>query len=507
LQVAVLPERAQDTLLRARTIRKSFGGVEVLHGVDLDAVAGSILALLGENGAGKSTLVKILAGDYVPDSGEIEFGDERFSQLTPISARTAGVRMIHQEFQDAPTLSVAENISLGRLPARGSLVRWGVVRQRAERVLAQMGVELDPSAPVGSLRIGERQVVEIARALSDQARVLILDEPTAALSQQEVDRLFAFLRRLRDQGTAIIYITHRLDEVHEISDRVQVLRDGSVAALGRTKDFDRQALVEAMIGHSAAGVVRPPARTWELGEKPALELEGARLEGAFADVNLRVFPGEVVVLYGKLGAGSSEVAESVFGLHKLDAGTMRVAGTLRDAKGPAASISRGVGFVPADRKREAILPVRPVAENVAASSWRRLARFRLLILRRSEARAYRHWHEALSIRSRGDPMQRIATLSGGNQQKVVLARWLERGTPLLVMIEPTRGVDVGARAELYRSMRELAAGGVGILISTSDYEEVVQVADRSVVMARGRIVSELEGDAITTSRLLTEAGG
>src|SRR5581483_3284510 len=262
-------------LLSARGVRKSFGGVEVLHGVDLDATPGSILALLGENGAGKSTLVKILAGDYVPDAGEIEIGGERYSHLTPITARTAGVRMIHQEFQDAPTLSVAENISLGRLPASRGLVRWRAVRERAEKVLTQMGVDLDPGTPVGKLRVGERQVVEIARALSDQARVLILDEPTAALSQQEVDRLFEFLRRLRDQGTAIVYITHRLDEVHAISDRVQVLRDGFVAAEGPTKDFDRQSLVEAMIGHSAAGVARPPARTWELGAEPVIELRGA----------------------------------------------------------------------------------------------------------------------------------------------------------------------------------------------------------------------------------------
>ena len=351
-------------------------------------------------------------------------------------------------------------------------------------------------------------MVEIARALSDQARVLILDEPTAALSQQEVDRLFDFLRRLRDQGTAIIYITHRLDEVHEISDRVQVLRDGSVAAEGATPEFDRRALVEAMIGRSAAGVVRPPARTWELGAEPALELAGASVVNAFAGVDLRVLPGEIVALYGKLGAGSAEVAEAVFGLRKLEAGTMRIGGALRDAKGPATSISRGVGFVPADRKREAILPVRPVAENVAASSWRRLARFRVLILRRSESRAYLHWHEALSIRSRGDPMQRISTLSGGNQQKVVLARWLERGTPLLVMIEPTRGVDVGARAELYRSMRELASEGVG----DPDLDLRLRggrPGGRSHAGDGARRASSPSSRAttITTSRLLTEAGG
>ena len=496
-----------STLLQARGVRKSFGGVEVLHGVDLDAAGGSVLALLGENGAGKSTLVKILAGDYTPDAGEFSIGGERIDHLNPISARAAGIRMIHQEFQDAPALTVAENISLGRLPAKRGVVNWRAVRRRAARVLEQMGVHLDPDASVGSLRIGERQIVEIARALSDEARLLILDEPTAALSQQEVDRLFAFLRRLRAQGVAIIYITHRLDEVHAISDRVQVLRDGSVATLGETKDFDRRTLVEAMIGRSAGEVSRPPARTWELGEKPALELREASVERAFAGVSLSVYPGEIVALYGQLGSGSADVAEAVFGLRPLGAGELLVAGRPAPARGPGTSIRHGVGFVPADRKREAILGVRPVAENVAAPSWRRLARFRFLISRRAEAIAYRRWHEVLSIRSRNDPLQPIATLSGGNQQKVVLARWLERGSPLLVMNEPTRGVDVGARAELYRSMRGLAADGIGILVATSDYEEVVQVADRALVMARGLPVAELTGDEITTQRLLTEAGG
>jgi ribose transport system ATP-binding protein len=496
-----------DALLRARGVRKSFGGVEVLPGVDLDAAAGSIVALLGENGAGKSTLVRILAGDYTPSAGEIEIAGETYKHLTPVSARAAGVRMIYQEFQDAPTLTVAENISLGRLPQSGGFVRWREVRQRAVKVLGQMGVDLHPDRLVGTLRIGERQIVEIARALSDDARVLILDEPTAALSQQEVDQLFIFLRRLREQGAAIIYITHRLDEVHEIADRVQVLRDGAVAAQGETKDFDRRALVEAMIGRSAIDVSRPPRPTWTLGEKPALELKAASASRAFAKVDLAVYPGEIVALYGKLGSGSSEVAEAVFGLRSLDDGELRVDGAPAPAQGPAASIARGVGLVPADRKREAILAVRPVAENVAAPSWARLARFRVMISRSAEAKAYRRWHKELAIRSRNDPMQPIGTLSGGNQQKVVLARWLERGSPLLVMIEPTRGVDVGARAELYKSMRALAAEGVAMLIATSDYEEVVQVADRAAVMARGGIVAVLEHDQITTNRLLTEAAG
>ena len=494
-------------LLSAHGVRKSFGGVEVLHGVDLDAAGGSIVALLGENGAGKSTLVRIFAGDYTPVAGEIEIAGRRYDHLTPVSARSAGVRMIYQEFQDAPPLTVAENISLGRLPGRRGIVDWGAIRDRAVRVLEQMGVDLDPKALVGSLGVGERQVVEIARALSDEARVLILDEPSAALSQQEVERLFEFLRRLREQGAAIVYITHRLDEVHAISDRVQVLRDGFVAAQGETQSFDRRSLVEAMIGRAAGEVTRPAPRTWEVGPEPVLVLKAATADRAFSEVDLTVLPGEIVALYGKLGSGSMEVGEAAFGLRRLESGAILVGGREAAAKGPADAIARGVGFVPADRKRAAIFAIRSVAENVAAPSWRRLARWKFLITSRREARAYRRWHDELSIRSRNDPRQPIGTLSGGNQQKVVLARWLERGTPLLVLVEPTRGVDVGARAELYRSMRELAASGVGMLVSTSDYEEVVQVADRATVMARGRVVAKLEGDEITTERLLTAAGG
>jgi ribose transport system ATP-binding protein len=381
------------------------------------------------------------------------------------------------------------------------------MRKRALAVLDDMEIELDVDAPVSSLRTGERQVVEIARALSDEARVLILDEPTSALSHEEVDRLFLYLRRLRDNGAAIVYITHRLDEVHELSDRVQVLRDGDVAARGQTTEFDRASLVSAMIGRAASAVARPEAPSWELGAQPRLEFRDASVRGAFENVTLRVRPGEVIAVYGKLGSGAAELLEAAFGIKRLTGGELAIDGVPRKPKDPADAIRMGIGFVPAERKQEAIFAIRSVAENIAAPSWRRLADFGFVIRRGAEAQAFHRQHDALGIRSRNDPMQPIGTLSGGNQQKAVLGRWLERGTPILLMAEPTRGVDVGARVEIYRSMRQLAANGIAILISSSDYEEVVQVADRAVVLARGRVAAELDRGEITTSRLLAEAGG
>jgi ribose transport system ATP-binding protein len=496
-----------DFRLQARGIRKSFGGVEVLHGVDLDAAGGSVLALLGENGAGKSTLVKILAGDYTADAGEIDVGGEVHTALTPVAARQLGIRMIFQELSDAPALTVAENISLGRWPGRRGVVNWRALTRRAEQALEQLGVDIDPMQPVSSLRIGERQVVEIARALSDEARCLILDEPTAALSSQEVDRLFTFVHRLRERGVALIYITHRLDEVRQIADRVQVLRDGDVVVVGDVADLDRRELVSAMVGRAIDDVQRPPAPTWPIGETPVLRFEGASSEGAFTEVDLHVHPGEVVALYGKVGSGTGELADAAFGTLPLTRGTLELDGKLVAFHGPAQAIAAGVGLLPADRQREGVFTVRPVAENLSAPSWPRLSKALGFITSGIEAAAYRRWHDALRVRSRNDPAQPIGTLSGGNQQKVLLGRWLERRSHALLLVEPTRGVDVGARQEIYRSIRALSAQGVGVLIPTSDYEEVVQVADRAAVMARGRIVARFAGDEISTEALTEAAGG
>jgi ribose transport system ATP-binding protein len=501
-----VPEANQPFVLQARAIRKSFGGVEVLHGVDLDATGGSVLALLGENGAGKSTLVRILAGDHTPDSGEIVVDGETHAAFDPIAARAVGVRMIFQELSDAPALTVAENISLGRWPGRRGLIRWRSVRERAVRALDQLGVDIDPDAPVETLRIGERQAVEIARAISDNARCLVLDEPTAALSAQEVERLFEAVHRLRMRGTAIIYITHRLDEVVQIADRVQVLRDGDVVLERDVAGATRAELVTAMIGRAVGEVSRPEPPQVDPAAEPLLAFHGATSDGAFADVELAVRPGEVVALYGKLGSGTAEVAESVFGLRSLSGGEVLLKGEPHTPRAPHQAIATGVGFVPADRQREGTFMVRSVAENITVPSWGRIAR-RGLLNHAAEARAYMRWHDELSIRSRNDPEQLISTLSGGNQQKVVLGRWLERESDVLVLVEPTRGVDVGARMEIYRVIRKLAREGMGVLVATSDNEEVVQLADRAAVMARGRIQGDLAGEEITTERLTALAGG
>lgn len=499
------PADAPAPTVRLRGIRKSFGGIEVLHGVDLDVRPGRVVALLGENGAGKSTLVKILSGDYQADAGTVEIGGTEHTALTPISARALGIRMIYQELNDAPTLTVAENICLGKLPATAGFVHWRSVRKTARRILSELEVDLDIDAPMSTLRVGERQVVEIARAMVDQAKVLILDEPTAALSNEEVATLFSFVKRLRDLGTAMVYITHRLDELREVADDVVVLRDGNVVLQGAQRDHTRAQLVEAMVGASIAAVGRPENPS--AGTDVLVRLTSAASLPAFTDVSLTLRRGEVLALYGKVGSGIAEVGETIYGLRPLTGGSIDIDGRPQP-RGPRQAVNQGLGLLRADRKAHGAFGVLSSARNLTAATWRRDARLAMWANETIEKSAFARWRERLRIRVSPSGAHRpILQLSGGNQQKVLLARWLHANSQVLLLAEPTRGVDVGARQDIYLALRELAADGIAVLMATSDYEEVIQVADRAIVMAAGRVVRELGPDEITVAALTDAAGG
>lgn len=492
------------SFLSVRGIRKSFGPVKVLHGVDLDLPAGSVTALLGENGAGKSTFVRILAGDHQADEGTIEVEGRPVTFRTVAQSRNAGIRLIAQEIADAPTLSVAENISLGAPPNRLGFVDTGAMNERARKALDALGSDLQLDARVADLRLGERQIVEIARATAGASRCLIFDEPTAALSDAETRQLFALIERMRGQGVAILYITHRLDEVFAIADRVLVLRDGRVSMDAKVADTDQAAIVTAMVGRAVSAHHDRYAYEDTIGTR-LLTVRGLS-SPSFADVDLDVAAGEIVGLYGKVGSGVPELAGAIFGAAPPASGEVRIHDHIVRFRHPREAIARGVGFLPADRASEGLLRSRTVAENLAAPSWRRLAK-NGFISRAIESMAFGRWHRTLGVRSRADGLEKILTLSGGNQQKVLLGRWLEAGSRLLLLVEPTRGVDVGARQEIYQVLRDLARQGHGILIASSDYEDITEAATRAMVMVRGRVVAHLSQDEISTVRLTEAAGG
>ena len=490
-------------LIQAIGIHKSFGPVEVLHGVDLHVEAGEILALLGENGAGKSTLVRTLAGDHVPDSGQVRVGGQDVTDaLTPRGIRQRGLFLISQENSSVADLTVAENVALGAWPSVRGWVSWRSMRRRARAVLAELGLSIDVNRLVSSLGVGERQLVDIARALVADARCLILDEPTAALSQVEADQLFRMLRRLREKGAGIIYITHRLPEVQALADRVQVLRDGRTVLVGPVGELDKDDIVTAMVGeavHHEDPAQRAPLSS---GTAPLIELRSASAPG-FQDLDLAGYPGEILVLYGKVGAGAAEAAASLFGLHALHAGSIHLRGKPIRLRGPHEAIAHGIGYLPGERRSCGFAEM-SLASNLCAPSWRRLSA-RGVITSRRESDTYSRWYDTLSVRGGARAGQPLASLSGGNQQKVLLGRWLEMNAAVLVLVEPTRGVDIKARQEIYRLVREVAANGSSVIVATSDQEEAAILADRAMVLSAGRMVSTLTRPSITEDRLLTTA--
>jgi ribose transport system ATP-binding protein len=480
----------EPPLLVTRGIVKDFPGVRALDGVDLEVRPGEVHCLLGQNGAGKSTLVKVLSGAHQPDSGDIIWREDQTPQLTsPTAALRLGIATIYQELDLVGGLSVAMNIFLGHEQSAFGFTRRGEMNRAARELLERLGhPEISPAAEVGRLSAAARQIVSMARALSYDARLIVMDEPSAALAHDEVQNLFRVIRQLTAAGVAVIYISHRLEEIREVGDRVTVLKDGRTVASGLPARTTPTATLVAYMTGRAYEYVFPPRPQPNEGAAEVLRVEGLSLPGVFDDLTFSVHAGEIVGLAGLVGAGRSEILETVYGARRPSAGRVTLDGRTVRTGSVVASVRAGMGLAPEERKSQGLLLHDTVAGNVSVASLRRYSRLGWLDRRRELADARREV-AALDIRP-DDPRRPIRTLSGGNQQKALLARWLLKGCRLLLLDEPTRGVDVGARAELYALIRRLADSGVGIVLVSSEIPEVLGLADRVLVIREGRVLRE-----------------
>lgn len=488
-------------LLRVEGMRKTFPGVLALDGVDLDVRAGEVHVLLGENGAGKSTLIKTLSGACRPDAGRVLLAGREVRVHSAQGAERLGIATIHQEFTLVPDLTVAENILLGRQPRRYGFVDRRAMTRRAAELLDRVGAPIDPATRVRDLGIAGCQLVEIAKALSVEARVLVMDEPTAVLTGGEVERLFTLVRGLRAEGVGIVFITHHLEEIAAVGDRVTVLRDGR--GVGTVPaDTPREELVRLMVGRTIEQ--QYPREAAEPGET-LLTVRGLSRAGAFHDIDLDVRAGEVVGLAGLVGAGRTEVARALFGADPYDSGTVEAAGVRLRPHDVNAALNAGIGLVPEDRKGQGLLLDASVAENLGLVTLRSSTRAGF-VDRPGQWRSAAAVAERLGVRMAGLG-QHARTLSGGNQQKVVIGKWLQADARVLILDEPTRGVDVGAKVEIYRLVNELTASGHAVLMISSDLPEVLGMSDRVLVMAAGRITGELPASRATQDAVMALAVG
>lgn len=493
-------EVADVPVLELRDIHKSFGAVHALRGASLSLYQGQVTALVGENGAGKSTLVKTLAGLHQQDRGRVLLDGQEVSFRDPLHAREAGIAVIYQEPTMFPDLTVAENIFMGRQPLR-SLRRIDrkAMRQQALDLFQQLGVKIDPDRAAQGLSIADQQVVEIAKAISLDARVLIMDEPTAALSGIEVDRLFAVTRTLQAQGAAVLFISHRFEEVFALADWITVMRDGAHVATAPASELTVDGVIRQMVGRDVASLF--PKQETQIGPT-ALEVKGLSRKGVFSDISFTVKAGEIVGLSGLVGAGRSEVARALFGIDKYDSGEVLVRNELLKPLSPRASMAAGLAFVPEDRRKQGLVMELNVSRNLTLTLRRKLSRFGLLT-NQSEGQATQEWAKKLQIKV-GSP---ISTLSGGNQQKVVLGKWLATGPSVLIIDEPTRGIDVGTKSEVHRLISELAGTGLAVLMISSELPEILGMSDRVLVMHEGRITAELSRNDATEESVMTAATG
>jgi ribose transport system ATP-binding protein len=472
--------------LSARGLTRRYPGVLALDGVDVDFKGGEIHAVVGENGAGKSTLMKLLSGAVAPDAGTLLIDGTPIRFDSPHAAQALGIRMIHQELALVPELTVAENIVLGSEPASQGVIRRAAQRATARASLERLGQhDLDIDAPIGTLSLASQQMAEIAKAMVHQVSVLVLDEPTAILSHDETGVLLALLRQLRAEGVAIVFVSHRLDEVFEIADRITVLRDGRLISSSAAAAISRPDVVRQMVGRELAETFPEPVGT--IGAE-VLRVANVR-SGIVRDASLTVHAGETVALAGLVGAGRTELVRAIFGAARVTAGTMTLRGEPYAPRTPRDAIAAGVALIPEDRKRQALNLIASTRDNMMLATLDRVAAFGV-VKQRAEDAAVRRWIDGLSIKA-ASPEQEVRLLSGGNQQKVVVARWMLANCSVLLFDEPTRGVDVGAKAEIYALMRQLTREGAAIVMISSELPEAIGMADRVIVMREGRTVGEL----------------
>ncbi len=490
-----------EPILVAKKITKAFFGVEVLKGIDFEVCSGEVMGIVGENGAGKSTLMKIITGLYTNDAGEIIFEGKNVKFTDPGMARDAGISIIHQEFNQFSNLSVAENIFLDRKDYRNKFgrINWKKMHQDAEKVLNDLGAHFDVSMPVKMLSVREQQLVEIAKAVSSNARVLIMDEPSAALPDNEVQKMFDVVNVLKQKGVGIIYISHRMKEIEQVCDRVTILRDGiNVGVVEMTEGVIDQVIAK-MIGREIADYYPHSER---VHGNAVLKCDGICGSG-LRNISLTMYKGEILGLYGLAGAGATELAEMIMGLRSLDKGIIEKDGKTIKANSITASMDAGIGYIPPDRRQEGIIVDLPIDQNAILANLKKYDG-KVVINRSSIDDRVQKMIKDLQIKC-VNQKQQVLRLSGGNQQKVVIAKWLDRNPSVLIMNEPTRGVDVGAKSEIYKLMDQLANAGMAILLISSEVPEVLGVCDRVVVMSRGRITGEFDNKDLGQELLLKRA--
>jgi len=491
-------------LLEFRGVSKAFGGTQALLDVSFDVSAGTIHALVGENGAGKSTLIKILGGVFSSDSGTLRFEGRPLRFQSTHESQQAGISVIYQEFNLLPDLTVAENVFIGREPRRWGLLDGSAMRRETDRLLSQLAVELDPMAIVGDLSVGQRQMVEIAKALNVRANLIVMDEPTAALSERETEKLFGIIRTLKEQGKTILFVSHRLPEIFAVCECVTVLRDGRFVATHGIGEVDEGAIVRLMVGRDIKGFFSKEAA---FTDEVSLRVEGLGVPATLRDVSFQARRGEIIGVAGLLGSGRTELLEALYGLLPLEQGEVYLDGRRIHAGGPREAIARGIGYLTEDRKSAGIFPGLSVLHNLTMAILKQLARLRGLLLSNAGERAvFREYASRLRIRYER-ATQRIEFLSGGNQQKVLLGRALSAECRLLLLCDPTRGVDVGAKAEIHKLMNELAHRGVTLLMSSSDLPELIRMSDSCLVMHQGRLVAHLRGEEIRENTVMSYATG